>query len=205
MRIRQKGIDSFLKRGTMQSSFMTEGKDFLIQLKSGDRIAFVELVAYYRKTVLNICYRFLLNREDAEDVSQEVFIEVFSSVRNFREDSKLSTWIFRIAVSKSLDELKKRSRKKRISSIGKTLGLENVSNWLAGNDQPDQHIEEQEDLILIQNALDKLHESQRIALTLSKIEGYSNSDVAEIMQTSLTAVDSLIYRARQNLKSFLNR
>jgi RNA polymerase sigma-70 factor (ECF subfamily) len=179
--------------------------EFLIRLKSGNDLAFAELVSVYKKIVLNICYRFLLNREDAEDVSQEVFVEVYHSIKNFREDSKLSTWIYRIAVSKSLDELKKQSRKKRITSLGKTLGIEKIALWMAGTDQPDKSFEDREDLDQIIKALNRLHESQRIALTLSKIEGYTNTEIAEIMQTTLTAVDSLIYRAKQNLKIFLNR
>jgi RNA polymerase sigma-70 factor (ECF subfamily) len=178
--------------------------ELLIQLKQGNKNAFAELVSVYRKTVLNICYRFLLSREDAEDVSQEVFVEVYHSIKNFREDSKLSTWIYRIAVTKSLDEIKRQSRKKRISSIGKTLGIEKIVNLVSGTDRPDHTMEEKEDLALLMHALNKLHESQRIALTLSKIDGYSNTEIAEIMQTSLTAVDSLIYRAKQNLKEFLN-
>ena len=183
---------------------MTQEAELLIRLRSGDRTAFAQLVDSYQKMVLNICYRFLLSREDAEDVSQEVFVEVFQSIRNFRSDSKLSTWIYRIAVSKSLDELKKQSRKKRISSIGKTLGIEKIAHRITGTDRPDHSLENREDLNLLLQALNKLHESQRIALTLSKIDGYSNTEIADIMQTSLTAVDSLIYRAKQNLKTFLN-
>lgn len=184
---------------------MLNDKELLTQLKTGNSNAFAELVALYQKKILNICYRFLMNRADAEDVSQEVFLEIYHSIANFKENSKLSTWIYRIAVSKSLDELKKKSRKKRITSIGKTLGLEKVVLWVAGMDRPDKAMEENEDLEILMKALNKLHESQRIALTLSKIEGYTNSEVAEIMQISLTAVDSLIYRAKQNLRIFLNK
>lgn len=186
-------------------SAMTSETDLLMRVKSGNQDAFAELVSIYQKTVLNTCYRFLLNKEDAEDVSQEVFVEVFHSISSFREDAKLSTWIYRIAVTKSLDEIKKKSRKKRITSIGKTLGLEKITYWIAGNDRPDKTLEDQEGFEELMQALNRLHESQRVALTLSKIEGYSNSEIAEIMQTSLTAVDSLIYRAKQNLKIYLNR
>jgi RNA polymerase sigma-70 factor, ECF subfamily len=182
---------------------MINEPDLLRLLKSGDRTAFAELVATYQKTVLNICYRFLLSKEDAEDVTQEVFIEVFHSIRSFRADSKLGTWIYRIAVSKSLDEIKKQSRKKRISSIGKTLGIDTIAHLLKAEDRPDQRVEEREGLEGLMKALDKLHSSQRIALTLSKIEGYSNMEIADIMQTTVTAVDSLIYRAKLNLKSIL--
>jgi len=183
---------------------MTNEKEWLSQLKSGSNIAFAELVTLYQKKVLNLCYRFLLDRVEAEDVSQEVFLEVFRSIHNFREDSSLSTWIYRIAISKSLDELKKKSRKKRITSFGKTLRLDKVAHWLVGSERPDQKMEDQEGFSQLMNALNHLHESQRIALTLSKIEGYSNTEIAEIMQTTLTAVDSLIYRAKQSLKIILN-
>lgn len=183
---------------------MNNDSHLVERLKKSDNIAFAEVVALYKRQVLNICYRFVLNRDDAEDVSQEVFIEVYNSIRNFKEDSKLSTWIYRIAVSKSLDELKRRSRKKRISSLGKTLGIEKFTQLLAGHERPDKEMEDKEGFELLLKALDRLHESQRIALTLSKIDGYSNKEIADIMQTSLTAVDSLIYRGRQNLKLFLN-
>ena len=184
---------------------MTNETDFVIKLKSGDKQAFADMVAVYQKTVINICYRFLLNKEDAEDVSQEVFIEAYHSIRDFRGESKLGTWIYRIAVSKSLDEIKKRNRKKRISSIGKTLGIEFISNILAGNERPDKTIEENEGYSMLLKTLGELPENQRIALSLSKIEDYPNSEIAEIMEVSLTAVDSLIYRAKQNLKAILNQ
>ncbi|MEI8112406.1 MAG: sigma-70 family RNA polymerase sigma factor, partial [Bacteroidia bacterium] len=94
-----------------------ENVNLLLQLRAGNQAAYNELVLLYSNKVMNTCYRFLLNKVDAEDVSQEVFIEVFQSIQSFRGDSKLSTWIYQIAVSKSLDEIKKRKRKKRIAAI----------------------------------------------------------------------------------------
>ena len=178
---------------------------FISALKSRNKDAFAELVSAHQKTVLNICYRFLLNKEDAEDIAQEVFIEVYHSINKFRGESTLSTWIYRIATTKSLDEIKRKNRQKRITSFGELLGLEQITNWMVGKDRPDQILEDEEDISLLMEALNKLPESQRIALTLSKVEGHSNTEVAEIMETTLTAVDSLIYRAKQNLKSFLNK
>jgi RNA polymerase sigma-70 factor, ECF subfamily len=183
---------------------MTES-ELILELKNANRAAFVGLVTMHQTKVINICYRFLLNRQDAEDVAQEVFIEVFHSIHKFKADSKLSTWIYRIAATKSLDEIKKQNRKKRISSIGKTLGLDLIANWLADTDRPDTTLENNEDYALLLAALNKLPESQRIALTLSKIEDYSNTEIAETMQTTLTAVDALIYRAKQNLKTYLRQ
>jgi len=152
---------------------------------------------------MNTCYRFLLNKVDAEDVSQEVFIEVFQSIQSFRGDSKLSTWIYQIAVSKSLDEIKKRKRKKRIAAIGHILHLDEVLNWLSGGIMPDQSIQEKEKMTEVMQALDRLPDNQRVAFTLSKIEGYSNAEIAEIMKTTLMAVESLVSRAKKKVSTEL--
>lgn len=89
-------------------------EDLLSRLIEGNPQAYTELVRRFAPLVYGICYKFLLNREDAEDVSQEVFAEVARSVSQFRGESQLSTWIGRIAVHRSMDELKKRKRKKHL-------------------------------------------------------------------------------------------
>ena len=173
--------------------------ELIDRIKAGDRFAFNELVNLYANKVINTCYRFLLDRQDAEDITQEVFIEVFQSVRSFRGDAKLSTWIYRIAVTKSLDEIKKRNRKKYISSIGKILHLDEIAHWLSGGTMPDRSLNEKEKMNDVYKALNTLPDNQRIAFTLSKIEGYSNNEIAEIMKTTTIAVESLIYRAKNNV------
>ena len=182
---------------------------FLALLKKGDQAAFGTLVHTYSAQVLQTCFRFMLDQADAEDISQEVFIEVYQSIKSFKGQSKLSTWIYRIAVTKCLDELKKRNRKKRISSVGKLLHLEDVANWLGGGSRPDKKTEENETFQLVMAALNTLPDNQRIAFTLSKIEGYTNSEIAEIMNTTTVAVESLIYRGKKQtgdiLKSILKK
>ncbi|MFZ4592068.1 MAG: RNA polymerase sigma factor [Ignavibacteria bacterium] len=173
--------------------------ELLLKLKSGDKSAFNDLVQEYSNIVLNTCYRFLLDREDAEDVSQEVFVEIYQSIRSFRGDSKLSTWIYRIAVTKSLDEIKKRNRKKRLSSYGKVLHLDEVVNWLGGGTMPDKSIMESEKLKEVMEALNVLPDNQRVAFTLSKIDGYTNTEIAAIMNVTTIAVESLVYRAKKSV------
>jgi RNA polymerase sigma-70 factor, ECF subfamily len=180
-----------------------ENQELINRLKQGDNSAFNELVSLYAFMVLNICYKFLLDRADAEDVSQEVFIEVFRSIRAFRGDSQLSTWIYRIAVTKSLDEIKMRKRKKRVSDFGKALHLDDVADWLSGGAMPDTSLHEEESLKEIQQALNTLPDNQRIAFTLSRIEGYGNEEIAEMMNTSVEAVESLKYRAMRKLSAEL--
>ena len=173
------------------------------KLKSNDREAFNELVALYKNSVINTCYRFLLDKQDAEDVSQDVFIEVYQSIHSFRGEAKISTWIYRITVTKCLDEIKKRQRKKRFVSISKLLHIDDVGHWLAGGKMPDQSIQENEKMKEIAMVLDGLPENQRVAFTLSKIDGFSNSEIAEIMDTTIIAVESLIYRAKKKVATQL--
>ena len=85
-----------------------EEVDLISKLKNYDKSAFDVLINLYSKKVINTCYRFLLDKQDAEDLAQDVFVEVFQSIQSFRGDAKLSTWIYRIAVTKCLDEIKKR-------------------------------------------------------------------------------------------------
>ena len=177
--------------------------DLLIRLKAADKAAFTEFVNQYSNQVFNTCYKFLLNKEEAEDLTQEVFIEVYQSVKKFRGDSKLSTWIYRIAVTKCLDEIKKRNRKKRISSLGKILHLDEIANWFASETIPDKALQQKEKWNEIESALNTLPDNQRVAFTLSKMEGYSNPEIAEIMNTTTVAVESLIYRAKKNVSAEL--
>ena len=167
------------------------------QLRAGDSNAYNELVAQYKKSVINTCFRFLLDQQDAEDVSQEVFIEIYQSITTFRGDAKLATWIYRITVTKCLDEIKKRKRKKRITSIGRLLHIDDFANWIGGGTMPDKQLNEKEQLNEIKTVLNNLPENQRIAFTLSKIEGFSNKEITEIMNVSTIAVEGLIYRAKK--------
>ncbi|MEI7694846.1 MAG: RNA polymerase sigma factor [Chlorobium sp.] len=162
---------------------------------------FRNIVAEHQELVLNTCYRFVFNREDAEDLAQEVFVEVFRSFDQFREESKLSTWIYRIAVTKSLDHLRRVKRKKRFSSLKRVLGLADAADNIAAPsmNNPAEELASSERAKVLQDALDTLPESQKIAFLLSKQDGYSNQEIADILNTSLSAVESLVHRAKKNL------
>jgi RNA polymerase sigma-70 factor, ECF subfamily len=178
---------------------------FIEKLRIGDKAAFNELVKLYSNRVINTCYRFLLDKEDAEDTSQEVFIEVFQSINSFRGNAKLSTWIYRIAVTRSLDVIKKRKRKKRISTLGKIFHIDEVAHLISGGVMPDRSIGEKEKMKEIRQALNTLPDSQRVAFTLSRIEGYTHGEIAEIMNTTTGAIESLVYRARKKVSIELER
>jgi RNA polymerase sigma-70 factor, ECF subfamily len=182
-------------------------KDFLGRLKAGDEAAFRRLVESYQDKVIGTCFRFLHNREDAEDAAQDVFVEVHQSLSAFREEAELSTWIYRIAVTKSLDILRKRKRKKRFDAVRQTLGLavEPEEIPAPADNEPARALEIRERSRILREAIEALAENQKAAITLSRYEGLDNKSIAGILGTSVPAVDSLIHRAHLNLKKKLAR
>ena len=175
------------------------------ELKKGDLKSFRILVDEHQKKVLNTCYRFVRSREDAEDLTQEVFIEVYKSISSFRGESKISTWIYRIAVTKSLDFIRRKKRKKRFAILKSTFSGDTIEEDIPDNQNlnPGGKIEEQERIRILNEALGSLPENQRTAFTLSKYDEMSYKEIAEILNTTVSSVESLIHRAKQNLKKRL--
>ena len=147
-------------------------KDLVKRLQSGDRLAFSQIVDLYQEQVINTCLGMVHNKQDAEDLSQEVFIEVFRSVNQFKGESKFSTWLYRIAVSKSLNLIRSRKRQKRAAFFKSLVGLERLEN-LAGKDDVFNHpgikMENQEKAKILFAKIDELPEKQRVVFTLCKI------------------------------------
>lgn len=179
--------------------------DLIEKLKCKDENAFRQFVNNNQKYVMNICYRFVYNKELAEDITQEVFIEVIKSIHFFRKEAKISTWLYRIAISKSLDYIKFHRRKKRIAFFKNLMPFnETAENTLYNkNDLPDRNIENNDKMYAIKTALDKLPEKQRIAFSLSKYDDLSSKEISEIMELSISAVEALIHRAKNNLHKLL--
>jgi len=182
-------IVTALKNSSLPASGMTSKEE-----------SFRNLVAEHQEMVINTCYRFVFNLEDAEDLAQDVFIEVYRSLEQFREEAKLSTWIYRIAVTKSLDHLRRLKRKKRFSSLKRIIGIEDPSADIASpQDNPAEALVGNEQATILQEALGTLPDSQKTAFLLSKQEGFSNQEIADILKTSVSAVESLVHRAKKNL------
>lgn len=175
--------------------------ELIQKLKSGDETAFKECVESHKDRVLNTCYRFVQNQDDAADLAQEVFIEVYRSIGHFREDAELSTWIYRIAVNKSQDFIRKQKRKKRFAFVLSLAGFgdEEKEVQLPASSNPHSDLEQKERIKILNQAIDSLPENQKVAITLSKYESFSNKEIADIMDTSVSAVESLVHRAKNNL------
>ncbi len=168
---------------------------------------FKSLVKEHQERVRNICFRFVKNPQDADDVAQDVFIQVYESLHHFREDAEVSTWIYRITVNKSLDFLRKQKRKKRFAQLTSILGFgddkDNVEIPAVGD--PLKDLENKERKQVLDRAIDKLPDNQKAAITLSKTEGFSTKEIADIMNMSVSAVEALNHRARINLRKSLSR
>lgn len=176
------------------------------KLKQGNEAAFKELVESYRNMVVNTCFGLLHNTEDAEDVAQDVFIEVFRSVENFRADSKISTWLYRIAVNRSLNFIRDNKKRRWFQSFDDVMeSKKEALNQLNfhSSDDPESEMENSQRAILLHEAIDSLHENQRVAFTLNKYEDLTYKEISEVMNLSVSSVESLIHRAKKNLQKKL--
>ena len=183
-------------------------EELVRKIIDGDHLAFKRLVDRYQHLVINTCYNLIGNRQDAEDVAQEVFFQVYKSARKFRREAKFSTWLYRIAVNRSLNFIRDNKRFRWLESLSSLLEGENqrVSDVPASNsDRPDIALEKKERDAAVQRAIDSLPAKQRAAFVLHKYEGLSYQEIAEILERSLSSVESLIHRAKSNLQRELVR
>lgn len=177
---------------------------FIARLQRQEAAAFKELVTHHQDRVFNTCMGFLRNQEDAEDIAQEVFIEVYESIGKFRADSKLATWIYRISVTKSLELIRKRKRKKRMAFFQALLGDSETANRVPDPvGHPGVLLENQEKATILFQAIDQLPDNQRVAFTLHKVEGLPYQEIAAVLEVSLSSVESLMHRAKKNLQKKL--
>jgi RNA polymerase sigma factor (sigma-70 family) len=178
--------------------------DLIEQLQQGDEPAFKKLVDEYEGMVYNTALGIVQNEDDADDITQEVFIQVYKSVSSFKGESKFSTWLYRITLGKAFDHEKKKKRKKRFGFVQGLFGADGAEQVHAVEfNHPGVQMEKKEKAGELFNALKKIPDNQRIAFTLHKLEGQSYQEVAEIMKTTLYAVESLMSRAKTNLKKEL--
>ena len=178
----------------------------IIKLREGNEQAFRELVNRYRDRVYNTALGLLQQHETAEDITQEVFIEIFRSVAHFRGDCTISTWIYRITVQKALEHIRASRRKKRSGVLLSLFGIESRIHVPA--DAPFYHpgilLENKERASILFRTISSLPLNQRTAFILHKVEGLSQTEIAEIMATSVSSVESLIVRARRKLRELLS-
>lgn len=183
-----------------------EEQKFIEALREGTDAAYGRLLDEYQQKVFSTCISFVPNKEDAEDIAQEVFVEIFNSISKFKGNSKLSTWIYRIAVNKSLECIRKKKTRKRFGLM-QSLFWNDIpidrSSYFTEFKHPGIQLENKEKTEILFAAINKLPEAQRIVYTLNKIDDLPHQEVAEITQKSISSIESLLFRAKKNLQKRL--
>lgn len=180
--------------------------DLMLRVKGGDAAAFEELVDKYKQPVTNLIYRTLRDATEAEDLAQNVFVQVFKSADRYRVEAKFTTWLFTIARNLCLNEIRRRSRHPAES----LEAAENPEDESASRQFEDRKNTSAPDLLLrdeltnkVEEALGALPENQRTAILLFKEKDMSYEEISKILDCSLAATKSLIHRGRETLKQKL--
>lgn len=184
---------------------MTEN-EFITGLRNHNANAYGRLLDDFQQKVFATCISFVPNKEDAEDIAQEVFVEVFNSIGKFKGNSTLSTWIYRITTNKCLEFIRKRNTKKRFgfmqSILGNAIPLDKTSYFTEMN-HPGAILENKERSETLFYAINQLPEAQKVVFTLHKVDGKSYQEISDITEKSLSSVESLMFRAKKNLQKLL--
>lgn len=174
------------------------------QLKQGDEAAFKTIVETFQNMVYNTALGIVQGAEDAEDIAQETFVQVYQSIGSFKGESKFSTWLYRITIAKALDHERRKKRKKRFGFVKSLFGEDSeVVIHPPDFNHPGVALDKKENASTLFKAISSLPENQRIAFTLHKVDGLSYQEVSDVMETSVSSVESLMHRAKTNLKKKL--
>ncbi|HME45062.1 MAG TPA: sigma-70 family RNA polymerase sigma factor [Syntrophorhabdales bacterium] len=172
--------------------------DLINRFKDGDVSAFEELVRKHQDRIYNLCRYMVQDAQEAQDAAQDVFLKAYGSLKAFRPDASLYTWLYRIAVNTCLD-YRRKARPEQTED-------ESVIDDLASTEpSPEQHYQSKEIGQTIQLALQKLPEQLRAAVVLKEIEDLSYEEIAKVLDTSIGTVKSRISRAREELRRLLQK
>lgn len=183
-----------------------EDDNFIRDLKEGKQFAYGKLIDDFQQKVFSTCISFVPNKEDAEDIAQDVFVEVFRSISKFKGDSKLSTWIYKITTNKCLEFIRKKNTKKRFGFLKSIMGSDmpvDKTSYFTDMNHPGILLENKEKSETIFRAINQLPEAQKVVFTLCKIDGKSYEEVSDIIGKSISSVESLMFRAKKNLQDLL--
>ena len=179
-------------------------KKLIQNIKNKDQKAFKLLLDKYQVMVINICMGYLHNKDEAKDLAQEVFIQAYLSIDKFRGDSSLSTWLYRISTNKALNYLRSNDKRKNERSIN-AIQTDNAYFDVAAGPEvnSDYLMIETERKRNLDLAIDALPDNQKTAFVLSKYEDLSYKEIADVMELSVSSVESLLFRARKALQKKL--
>ena len=178
----------------------------MLDVKSGDEASFELLLHRYRRPLVNFLFRMVRNREQAEDLAQEVFLRVYRARAEYVPSAKFTTWLFRIATNLALNSMRDNRYQKLEDSIDAPVRIDSEE----GDERPldiaeqhsniEQHLVEDARVKMIRHAIDKLPEKQRAAVLLHKYEELDYAEIAKILSCSESALKSLLFRAYEALR-----
>lgn len=175
----------------------------MYEVAEGNLAAFKIIVDRHQKPLINFISRYLSDRAAAEDVAQEVFLRIFKTAKDYKPQAKFKTWLFTIATNLCLNEIRDNKSKPKYVHL---TDLPEADNNLIAPDvfSPQKTTEKGEQNTAVRKAIRNLPENQRIAILLRQYDEFSYNEISKIMGLSIPAVESLIQRARQNLKKSLS-
>ena len=174
---------------------------------SGDRAAFKELIKKHQGTVTGIIYRYTGNHNEVEDLAQDIFLKIYKAADSYVPRAQFKTWLYKVVANHCLNFFRSQKRKAFITSLDQSLSEDHnphIQRTDAQKEQPEILLQQQELHIALKKALSELPERQRMAIILHRFEGLSYKEVADTLGSSLSAVESLIFRAMNNLKEKLS-
>jgi len=180
--------------------------NLMLRLKNGEQDVLREIVERHKLSVLNLCLRFTHNRNDAEDLAQEVFIKIYQAAPRYEVKASFTTWLYRITVNLCMNY----QRRKKILQFfslnhrkGSEFQVEDRILEFAAGEQPDTEFEKQELQQLVQNAIQSLPDNQKTVLILHRYNNLSYKEIAEALEITVGAVESRLHRAKENLRKRL--
>lgn len=180
----------------------------MLEVRDGDEAAFEELVARYQHRVIAVLAQLIPNREQAEDLAQEVFLRVYRARVNYQPSAKFSTWLFKITNNVALNARRSMARRREVQvasrapSPDESNALEQLASDASGL-MPTRLADSAERAEVVRQAIESLSDRQRLALLLAKFEDMSYVEIAETMDLTVQATKSLLCRARENLRQLL--
>lgn len=179
----------------------------MLRFKEGDTGAFDTLFKKHTRRIVNFAYRFVRNRDVAEELAQEVFLKVYQNAESYQIQSKFTSWLYTIATNVCLNEIRKPQYRVKHQSMyfssNNDSGEEEIQREIAVTNGPDRMLEQQAIERVIRESLELIPEKQRIAFILNKYQELSYSEVADVLEVSEKAVKSLIHRAKETLANRL--
>jgi RNA polymerase sigma-70 factor (ECF subfamily) len=181
--------------------------EIIRQIAEGDRNMFRKLVERYQPMVFRTCMGFLHHKDDADDLTQEVFIQTYQTLSGFKGDASFSTWIYRISVNASLNKIRKSQKNQLLQRLESVFGGDTIKEYsfpIPDTENPENILIRSEHRAWVQRALNSLPENQRTAIVLSKYDDLPQKEIAAIMNMTEGAVEALIQRAKANLREKLS-